>query len=265
MNPGGARNRRLAVLLYHNVGPLIPGTNRWLTVSPERFARHVRWLAKHGYTGISARQWLDHLRGQGELPRKPVLFSFDDGYQSLSEHAFPVLREHGFSAVVFIVTSLIGKTNAWDEAKGDSSMRLLGADELRTWAGQGIEFGAHSRTHADLRTLRGPALRAEVAGSRADLEQVLGREVCSFAYPYGFYDDEVRAAVAEAFPLCFSVDGKMNDGSTDPLHMRRTMVLPLDTTTDIRFRAARGWSPRAGLLSLAADLRNRVLRRGPYG
>jgi peptidoglycan/xylan/chitin deacetylase (PgdA/CDA1 family) len=143
-------------------------------------------------------------------------------------------------------------------------MRLLGAEELRFWARQGIEFGAHSRSHADLRKLRGAALREEVAGSRADLEQILEREVCSFAYPYGFYDAEVRAAVSEAFPLCFSVDGKLNDVTTDPLHIRRTMVLPLDTTLDIRFRAARGWSPRAGLLSMAADVRNRMLRRGPY-
>ena len=264
MSTGATPDPKVAVLLYHNVGPLIPGTNKWLTVSPCNFERHVRWLARHGYVGISARQWLNHLHGQGELPKKPVMLTFDDGYQHLAEHAFPVLRQYGFSAAVFVVTGLIGRTNAWDEATGDSAMRLLDADELRYWAGMGIEFGAHSRTHADLRKLRGMALCEQVAGSHAELERVLGREICAFAYPYGLYDNEVRAAVAEAFPLCFSVDGKMNDSKTDPLHMRRTMVLPQDNTTDIRFRVAWGWSPRAGVLSMAADWRNRILRRSPY-
>jgi peptidoglycan/xylan/chitin deacetylase (PgdA/CDA1 family) len=261
---GNLRGPQLSVLLYHNVGPLVPGTNRWLTVAPRRFQQQVRWLARHGYCGISAQQWLAHLRGQAELPRKPVMLTFDDGYRALGEHAFPVLEEYGFRAVVFIVTRLIGKTNAWDEAKGDVPMALLTADELRYWSQRGIEFGAHSRTHADLRQLGERELSDEVAGSRVDLEKTLGREVCSFAYPYGFWNDNVRAEVARNFPLCFSVDGKLNDSTTDPLHIRRTMVLPLDTTTDIRFRAAMGWSPRAGMLSIAADLRNRILRRPPY-
>jgi peptidoglycan/xylan/chitin deacetylase (PgdA/CDA1 family) len=163
-----------------------------------------------------------------------------------------------------VVTGLIGQMDAWNQAESATRVPLLTADELRHWAGQGIEFGAHSRTHADLRKLRGAVLREEVAGSRADLEKLLGREVCSFAYPFGFYDDEVRAAVAEAFPLCFSVDGGMNDRNTDLLHLRRTRVWPVDTTLDIRFRAARGWSPGTGLLAVASDLRNRILGRGPY-
>jgi peptidoglycan/xylan/chitin deacetylase (PgdA/CDA1 family) len=143
-------------------------------------------------------------------------------------------------------------------------MPLLGASELRDWAGRGIEFGAHSRSHVDLRKLRGKALQEEVTGSRVDLEQLLGQEVCSFAYPFGFCNDEIRAAVAEAFPLGFSVESGINDRRTDPHRLRRSRVWPLDSGIDIRFRAARGWSPLTGILSLAADLRNRVLGRGPY-
>ncbi|MDP9268945.1 MAG: polysaccharide deacetylase family protein [Acidobacteriota bacterium] len=255
-------DQRLAVLLYHNVGPRLPGTNRWLTVSSATFRRHVETLARNGYTGITARQWLDHLRGQGELPPKPVLLTFDDGYAAIAEHALPVLREHGFSATVFIVTGLIGKADAWEDAEGPMRMTLLRADEVRRWAGQGIEFGAHSRTHPDLRKLHGQDLRQEIAGSRADLEKLVGREPCAFAYPFGFQNAEVRTAVAEAFPLGFTTRAGMNERNTDPLQLCRSRVWPLDSTLDIRFRAARGWAPFTGVLSLAAALRNRVLGRG---
>jgi peptidoglycan/xylan/chitin deacetylase (PgdA/CDA1 family) len=257
--------QRLAVLMYHNVGPRPAGTNRWLTISAERFRAHIEWLARHGYSGITARQWLEHLRNNAVLPPKLVMLTFDDGYRGIADYAFPVLKEFGFPGVVFVVTARIGQTACWAGSSSPSAIPLLGADVLRRWSDEGIEFGSHSRTHRDLRSLAPASLHDELAGSRADLEGVLGREVCAFAYPYGFSNETVRAAAAGVFPLCFTTLPGTNDRQTQPHLLRRARVLPYDTALDVRFRASRGWSPLlGGALWLASDLRNRLMRRPPY-
>jgi peptidoglycan/xylan/chitin deacetylase (PgdA/CDA1 family)/glycosyltransferase involved in cell wall biosynthesis len=249
--------RRLPVLLYHHVGPLRPGTVAGLTVSPQRFERQVRWLACRGYTGIRPSDWLRWRREGKGLPDKPVLLTFDDGYADLAEHAFPVLRRYGFGAGVFIVTGQLGGTNAWDEARGSATHRLLAAEQVRFWDTQGIEFGAHSRTHADLTTLSAQQLTEEVMGSKDDLANLLGTRVASFVYPYGFYSQAVYDCVRGAFDLALIADDHqegLNYLLTDPYLLRRTMVQTNDSWLDLECRARWGYNP---LLNLRARLRLR--------
>jgi len=249
---------RLPVLLYHHVGPLRPGTLPSLTVSPQTFERHVRWLARRGYTGVRPADWLRwRLEGKG-LPDKPVLLTFDDGYADLADYAFPVLRRYGFGAGVYVVTGQLGGTNAWDEAKGFGTQRLMTVEQIRYWATQGIEFGAHSRTHADLTTLSARELTEEVVGSRDDLTTLLGSPVVSFAYPYGFYNQAVVDCVRGAFDVAFIADDNnegLNHLLTDPYLLLRTMVQPNDSRLDLECRARWGYNP---LLNLRARLRLRT-------
>ena len=248
---------RLPVLLYHHVGPTQPGTHRSLTVSPARFERQVRCLVRKGYRGISASDWLRwRLDGKG-LPEKPVLLTFDDGYADLAQHAFPVLQEFGFKAAVYIVTGRIGSTNTWDEECGSGTHRLLSADQILYWVGRGIEFGAHSRTHAELTTLEPHELEEEVLGSKRDLEQLLGHRVVSFAYPFGFHNTSVVECVSSIFDLAFGISPNergINHLLTDPCLLQRTMVQTNDSALDVAHRAAWGCSP---IQSLRARLRLR--------
>ena len=254
--------QRLPILLYHHVGAQRLGTISDLTVSPERFERHVHWLARRGYTGIRPSDWV-HWRREGKgLPDKPILLTFDDGYADLAEYAFPVLRRYGFGAGVFIVTGQLGGTNVWDEARGSATHRLLTVEQIRHWAAQGIEFGAHSRTHADLTTLSAQRVAEEVIGSRNDLANLLGSRVASFAYPYGFHNQAVVDCVREAFDLAFIADDQ-NEGlnylATNPHLLLRTMVQTDDSWLDLECRARWGYNP---ILNLRARLRLRTrLRR----
>ena len=249
--------RRLPVLLYHHVGPLRAGAVPGLTVSPQRFERQVRWLARRGYAGIRPADWAAWRRDGKPLPAKPVLLTFDDAYADLAEHALPVLRRYGFGAVVYVVTGQVGGTNAWDEARGFATLRLMTAEQIRYWATQGIEFGAHSRTHADLTTLPAQELADEVIGSRNDLAAILGSPVVSFAYPYGFHNQAVDDCVRKAFELAFMADDQ-NEGLnyllTDPIYMRRTMVQTGDSVADVACRARWGRNP-------LMDLRARLILR----
>ena len=176
----------------------------------------------------------------------------------MAEHALPVLRRYGFGAAVFVVTRQLGGTNAWDEARGFGTLRLMTADQIRFWATQGIEFGAHSKTRADLTTLGASELAEEVLGSREDLAGLLGSRVGSFAYPYGFNNQAVRDLVRGAFDLAFIADDNaegVNHLLTDPHLLRRTMIQAQDSLLDLACRARWGYSP---FLNLRARLRLRT-------
>lgn len=235
--------RRLPVLLYHHVGPRRPGTNPSLTVSPRLFASHIHWLATHGYIGITPSAWHAWRVGVASLPTKPVLLTFDDGYADLVDHAFPVLRERGFSASVFIVTKQIGKTNLWDEQRGWGRHEIITADAMRRWHSQGIEFGSHSRTHQDLTRLSACELEDEVTGSAQDLETILGKRVTAFAYPYGLYDRTVEKTVGDVFELAFTVRQGVNGLRTPRCKLRRTNVPPGETLLSLACRVRYGCNP----------------------
>lgn len=234
---------QLPVLLYHYVGPSLAGLGPALTVSTACFEKQVHWLARRGYSGICASDWLHGCRGEIVLPRKPVLLTFDDAYADVADYALPILRRYDFRATIFVVTSQLGGTNAWDEWRRFSRRRLMTANEIRHWAAEGIEFGAHSRTHADLTALTGSELEDEVSGSAHDLTSVLGSRAISFAYPYGSYNQKVRNCVRGVFDLAFSTDKGLNDFHTEPDILRRIGVRNTDSRMDIECCARWGWRP----------------------
>jgi peptidoglycan/xylan/chitin deacetylase (PgdA/CDA1 family) len=253
---GALTSVRLPVLLYHRVGPPQPGTPPGLTVSPARFERHVRWLARKGFHGILPADWLRWLKEGTPLPNKPVLLTFDDAYEDLAEFAFPILRRYGFGGAVYVVTKRVGETNLWDQAQSSGALRLMNEEQIRFWAAQGIEFGAHSRTHPDLTKLPAAELEAEVVGSKRDLSRLLGYPIVSFAYPYGYYNDAVLNLVRAEFELAFSVEEGLNYLTGDPHLIRRAYVAPSDPTLAIAWIVRRGtarnfheWRIRIGLRS----------------
>ena len=249
---------QLPVLLYHHVGPPRPGTYPELTISPLRFERQVRWLARRGYTGIRPCDWQAWRLGAGRLPNKPVMITFDDAYADIAEFALPVLERHGFGAAVFVVTRELGGTNRWDEEEGCGSHRLMNAEDIRAWRERGIEFGSHSRSHADLRQLADVDLALEISGGGRDLEDLLGRAPAAFAYPYGSYDERVMERARRAVDLAFSCDEGLNDLRTDPHALRRTMVQPSDLWADFVLRVRLGSSPLMRLRS-RVRLRTRLV------
>jgi len=248
-----------AALLYHNVGLFRPGTYRGLTVEPEVFGRQMQALVQRGFTGISAGQWVAAQRGN-PLPAKPVIITFDDGYADLCRHAFPVLERLAFSATVFVVTNLIGGDDLWLRKEDKAPQALLTKEQIQEWSARGIEFGAHSRTHADLTGVSQAQMEDEIAGSRRALELLLQQPVACFAYPYGFYDERVLSGVRREFAAAFTTENGLNDASTDPYRLRRSMVAPTDGPTAVYWRAARGDYPIQRIRAKMARIRNRISR-----
>jgi peptidoglycan/xylan/chitin deacetylase (PgdA/CDA1 family) len=115
--------------------------------------------------------------------------------------------------------------------------------EIRRWYRQGIEFGAHSRTHLDLTRLSPERLEEEVDGSAKVLGEILQSRITSFAYPGGLVNAEVRQAVGRRFDLSFTIEEGLNTLETDLLALRRSMVLPRSPLARFGWRAQYGFDP----------------------
>lgn len=197
----GPQPSSVPILTYHQVGRFAPEEvrrQRGNYVDATRFAQQVRLLSRLGFRAVTLAQVGRWLAGEEALPPRPVVFTFDDAYAGVLEHAYPALSRCGWPATTFVVSGELGGVNRWDLPKGISPAPLLGVSELRELMRADWEIGAHSRTHPRLPELDPARQRAEVAGSRADLESALESPITSWCYPYGAWNDAVEEAVRTA-------------------------------------------------------------------
>jgi peptidoglycan/xylan/chitin deacetylase (PgdA/CDA1 family) len=190
---------RVPILMYHWFdGPgAAPTRGPQFQIPPEAFRRQMEWLARGGGNAVSLSQIVDALEGRAHLPPRPVAITFDDGYEDFYRHALGVLTELQLPATLFVVSGLVGRTNLWDQPT-EPARPLMDWPKLREVAAAGVEIGAHSVSHPDMRTLAGADLAAQCGDSRRSIEDRLGRPVRYFAYPFGFHHAAARHAVRDA-------------------------------------------------------------------
>ena len=192
-----ANRRPIPILVYHQIAaaPARGSPFRSLYVAPLSFARQMAWLRRLGYAGLSMTGLEPYLRGERE--GRVVGITFDDGYLNNLTHALPVLQQHGFSSTCYAVSSLLGKTNVWDEEIGIAQTPLMNAAELAQWVAGGQEIGSHTRRHVNLPAVSDSEARLEMLHGKTELERVTGGPVCHFCYPYGHYEPRHVAMAAE--------------------------------------------------------------------
>ncbi|MHC1480198.1 polysaccharide deacetylase family protein [Frateuria aurantia] len=184
--------------MYHNIAPVPREIERYrsLYVSPAAFARQMGLLHRLGYRGMSMSQAMAHLRQPQQ--GKVVVITLDDGYVDNLESALPVLQRHGFTATCYVVSGRVGEYNRWDADKLGIRKPLMNRGQLQAWVDAGMEVGAHTRRHPHLTRCSASELHDEIHGSKHELEDLLGRPVDQFCYPYGDHDPRVVAATVEA-------------------------------------------------------------------
>lgn len=241
----GLLQNGLPVFTYHKIDRR-PWGAKWrsLYLSPRSFARQMSELARAGY---STARLSDSRPVRGNPARKFVI-TFDDGYESVAVNAAPVLREHGFTAIQFIVAGEIGGTNSWDVAEGEVEARLMDTAQICAWLQAGHEIGSHTISHPRLSRLSPPALREEIAASKRRLEDTFGVSIRHFCYPYGDYDQRV-------------IDEVMRAGyETACTHIKSGVSLAATPSHELRRIEAR-YPKRNAKLILARLLRWRPLSR----
>jgi len=185
--------------MYHQVGEFDPpSAHRATFCHIRRFRAQMAYLHRFGYKVISLKDALDALFGDGPLPGQAVVLTFDDGCQNFREHAFPVLRQYGFPATVFLVSGLLGRNAQWLADEGRVAPRLMDSQTIRELGTKNITFGSHTLSHASLIRISPAQITEEIVRSKADLEELLDQEIEYFCYPNGDFDDAVVATVREA-------------------------------------------------------------------
>lgn len=237
------------VLMYHHISP----STGSLTTSPANFRSQMQWLARHGWTTLSAAQFSAFLAGE-PAPRKSVLLTFDDGYLDNYVYAHPVLQAFGLTATMFLVTGWLhdgpARTHAGQGSGGlpatpghHESKALVAAgrtDEVIVrWSEvhamrQAGTFEFHSHTHTHTRwdkvhaeaARKREALAEDLSRSAAALRAHLGQSSDHLCWPQGYFDDDyVQVAHAQGLRHLYTTDARgHNRPGNRPDHIYRVAV-----------------------------------------
>ena len=199
------------ILTYHSLDE----SGSVISTAPEVFRQQMKFLSENGYQVIRLNELINSLSEHRTPFLKTVALTFDDGFQNFFTEAFPILQEFGFKATVFLVTDFCGKNNDWAGNPSDfSPSKLLSWSEIKELHDYGIEFGNHTRTHPDLTKISDSQLKSEIIESKAKIEDSLGSEVTTFAYPFGKFNSFVKQAVEKNHKAACSTNlGKIQSGS----------------------------------------------------
>ena len=198
------------ILTYHSIDE----SGSIISTSPQVFQRQMRHLDEAGYRALTLGEFAALQNAGRSLSNKLVVLTFDDGFRNFYTDAYPILALHNFKATVFLVTDLCGRYNDWPGNPRDlPRSALLDWAEIRELSEAGIEFGSHTRTHADLTRLTPNEIRDEMIDSANEISDRLGRKVSTFAYPYGRMNGEARRIAFETFAASCSTNlGKVGRG-----------------------------------------------------
>ena len=186
------------------------------------FEKQLAALANLGYQSISLSVLLQWLKGEVGEPENGVIFTFDDGYESVYSQAWPLMEAYGFKGTLFVISDYCGKNNQWPgQMDGIPERPLMTWDQLAEMAAYGWELGAHTRTHPMLPRLTQPQIEDEIIASRKEIEQRTGFEVKLFAQPYGQTNEQVNKVVAGHFDGAVSTVLGLVERNSSPYQLPR--------------------------------------------
>ena len=183
---GKESGKIIPVLMYHNIAENYPAGGDGANITPKRFEEHMTEILLRGYTPIFVADYYNSVERGTELPDNPIIVTFDDGYLSNYEIAFPILKRLNIPATIFVVTSTVGAT----AESGVVSTPHFNWEQAREMQESGIiDIHSHSHSHKDMTSLSPAQLQEELRISRYLIEKNLKKNCYVFSYPFGKYND----------------------------------------------------------------------------
>lgn len=202
--------KQVPVICYHRIEN---GRNDEYTVSPATFEAHMKALADSGYHSISPDQYYEYLVYNGDLPEKPVMITFDDSRVEHFTIGAPVMEKYGFKGVFFIMTITYNKK------------KYMTTEQLAELSKNGHTIGFHSWDHTRATKYDNDSiLRENVIEPKKKLEEIIGKPVEFFAYPYGLTNEKTTAQMNDYFKMSFILSTKQD--SINPIQSVRRMIAP---------------------------------------
>lgn len=217
------------ILLYHDIPNHSAPSERY-SVSAARFDEQMKLLKDYGYSTITIQQLVNHIREGQVLPARPIVISFDDGYQNIYDNAYPIMERYGLTGTVYIVANRL------------RSDGFLDRGQLKEMLASGWEVGSHGMTHTEL-TQNHDLVRTEILQSRLDLNDALGIKVFSFAYPFGSLDWYISSKVLDYGYFSAVGVGNLSQHSAGTIYNMSRREIEGDATLE-EFEALLPWSGR---------------------
>jgi peptidoglycan/xylan/chitin deacetylase (PgdA/CDA1 family) len=203
-----SRTLTMPILMYHHITD-VPTHNILdlsLTVTPNVLNQQLDYLKRNEYHTITFNQLFDFLYYNGPLPSKPIILTFDDGYDDAYTFAYPILQKHGYSGMFYIITGKVG----W---KGQATW-----GQLCEMLANGMQMGSHTITHRNMGAVwRSSHAQAqqELEQSQQDMQKQLGIVIQQFCYPTGEPFHHEKPVVQQAIMKLLEQDGYIG-ATTDP-------------------------------------------------
>jgi len=208
------------ILCYHRFGKTCKSN---LCISEKTFAKQLEYLKTNGYHTIHLSDLMAYLNYETAIPSKSVIITLDDGYRSIYEFAYPLLKRYGYTATLFVYTDFI-----------EASRNALTWNHLRKLKAAGFEIGSHSISHADL-TKKLPSendqtfrsrISKELINSKKIIDRELKQDTQIFAYPYGNYNQKILDLFpAAGYKLGLTIRTGGNSFFANPLTLKRSQIL----------------------------------------
>ena len=216
------------IIMYHRVINKSENEGIYGTyIYEDIFRKHLQYLKDKNYTVITFKD-LDKIgwRNRFEKGKKYIILTFDDGYKDNYDLAFPILKEFDFKATIF----LMGRStyNEWDvKAGGEIEFPLMSVEMIKEMQDYGIEFGAHTFNHPKLNTLSNEEIEYQIVDVKKPLEEKIGKEIITFAYPYGILNDYAKKMTKKAgYTFALATDSGSVCLSDDLYQIRRIAIFP---------------------------------------
>ena len=216
LKPGGYQT--VPVLSYYRLSKNKPSK---IAITQDDFKAQMKYLKENGYHVITIDQLLGFLDYQEQIPEKSVAITFDDGWISVYDIAFPILKKYGFPATIFIYTDFIGggKAMSWKQIKELSEA--------------GFDIQCQTKTHRDLTVLKEKesfkeyfkSLEMEISYPKKLIKKKLNKECKCLAYPYGITNNLVIAMLKKhGYRAAFTVDNRSNPFFIDKYKINRSAI-----------------------------------------
>lgn len=225
----------IPIITYHEIGEHLSP----LSTSCDIFKAHLEAFAKVGYRTIDLAQ-LNYLIGRPEpLPEDCIVLTFDDGYTSFLDRAYPLLKQYGFSATVYLVSDYCGMDNQWPGQRASAPKSpLMSFDEVKSVVGDAVKIGCHTRSHSALTKASKTDLEQELIVSKQIIQEALGQPIDDFAYPYGVTNRHVTESARLHYKTAVTTRMGTSGKGTDPLLMPRIDACYLDEVLITKLRSS---------------------------
>jgi peptidoglycan/xylan/chitin deacetylase (PgdA/CDA1 family) len=236
----------IPVLMYHKIPDAPLASKHQIFVTKDNFARHLAYFQRRGFTPITFLDYQEFASGRrslAEFPRRPIMLTFDDGYVDNYTNLLPLMQQAGYRGVLYLLGDFGVRYNYWDVDADPTEPRadIMDAAQKQAFVAAGWEIGAHTMRHPQLPTLPAAEAAIEIQRSKTALEQTLGTEIISFAYPYGALSEAVKTLVQQAgFTYAVATDTGGLHLEDDRMQIFRINMFPHETTSSL-FKKTAPW------------------------